>query len=212
MSRNDRPGPGGPLRPGLQRPPGRGPVRGRPAAGPARLRRQERLPGGPRVRGRGRERPHRRPAPVPQDAGRGRQAGGPFPARFWSGNSRFTRKREHAVAFKSMLRRKGIRVVSITEHADDTPTGKLMEAIIESVDEFYSENLAQEVTRGMREAASRGFWMNASAPYGYRRVYVQDGIKKRPPGWNSTRPTTPWSAASSTSPSRAGPPWTSSRP
>jgi len=58
--------------------------------------------------------------------------------------SRFTRKREHAVAFKSMLRRKGIRVVSITEHADDTPTGKLMEAIIESVDEFYSENLIPE--------------------------------------------------------------------
>ena len=94
--------------------------------------------------------------------------------------SRFTRKREHAVAFKSMLRRKGVRVVSITEHADDTPTGKLMEAIIESVDEFYSENLAEEVRRGMREAASRGFWMNASAPYGYRRNYVQDGAKKRP--------------------------------
>ena len=73
--------------------------------------------------------------------------------------SRFTRKREHAVAFKSMLRRRGIRVVSITEQADDTPTGKLLEAIIESVDEFYSENLAQEVVRGMREAASRGFWM-----------------------------------------------------
>ena len=68
--------------------------------------------------------------------------------------SRFTRKREHAVAFKSMLRRRGVRVVSITEHADDSPTGKLMEAIIESVDEFYSENLAQEVIRGMREAAS----------------------------------------------------------
>ena len=55
--------------------------------------------------------------------------------------SRFTRKREHAVAFKSMLRRKGVRVVSITEHADDSPSGKPMEAIIESVDEFYSENL-----------------------------------------------------------------------
>ncbi len=94
--------------------------------------------------------------------------------------SRFTRKREHAVAFKSMLRRRGIRVVSITEQADDTPTGKLLEAIIESVDEFYSENLAQEVVRGMREAATRGFWMTTYAPYGYRRVYVQDGIKKRP--------------------------------
>ena len=94
--------------------------------------------------------------------------------------SRFTRKREHAVAFKSMLRRRGIRVVSITEHADDTPTGKLMEAIIESVDEFYSENLALEVIRGMRESASRGFWMNARPPFGYRKVYVQDGAKKRP--------------------------------
>ena len=94
--------------------------------------------------------------------------------------SRFTRKREHAVAFKSMLRRKGVRVVSITEHADDTPTGKLMEAIIESVDEFYSENLAQEVTRGMREAASRGFWVASRVPYGYSKLMVQDGAKKRP--------------------------------
>ena len=94
--------------------------------------------------------------------------------------SRFTRKREHAVAFKSMLRRKGIRVVSITEHADDSPTGKLMEAIIESVDEFYSENLAQEVVRGMREAASRGFFLGSKAPFGYRRVKVSYGMKERP--------------------------------
>ena len=78
--------------------------------------------------------------------------------------SRFTRKREHAVAFKSMLRRKGIRVVSITEPADDSPTGKLMEAIIERVDEFYSENLAQDVVRGMREAASRGFFLRLERP------------------------------------------------
>ena len=94
--------------------------------------------------------------------------------------SRFTRKREHAVAFKSMLRRKGVRVVSITEHADDSPTGKLMEAIIESVDEFYSENLAQEVVRGMREAASRGFFLGSKAPFGYTRVKVSDGVKERP--------------------------------
>ena len=94
--------------------------------------------------------------------------------------SRFTRKREHAVAFKSMLRRRGIRVTSITEHADDTPTGKLMEAIIESVDEFYSENLAQEVRRGMRESAQRGFYLASHAPFGYRKVYVADGGKQRP--------------------------------
>ena len=94
--------------------------------------------------------------------------------------SRFTRKREHAVAYKSMLRRRGVRVVSITESADDTPAGKLLEGIIESVDEFYSENLAQEVRRGMREAASRGFWIASRTPYGYNRIMVQDGAKKRP--------------------------------
>ena len=38
-----------------------------------------------------------------------------------------------------------------------------MEAIIESVDEFYSKNLAQDVTRGMRD----------------RRVKVNDGVKER---------------------------------
>ena len=59
--------------------------------------------------------------------------------------SRFTRKREHAVVYKSMLRRRGVRVVSITEQAGDTATGKLVEGIIESVDEFYSENLIPEV-------------------------------------------------------------------
>ena len=94
--------------------------------------------------------------------------------------SRFTRKREHAVAFKSMLRRKGIRVVSITEQAEDNATGRLLEGIIESVDEFYSENLAQEVVRGMREAASRGFFLGSKAPFGYRRVKVSDGMKERP--------------------------------
>ena len=89
--------------------------------------------------------------------------------------SRFTRKREHAVAFKSMLRRKGIRVVSITEQAEDNATGRLLEGIIESVDEYYSENLAQEVVRGMREAASRGFFLASNAPFGYKRVKVNSG-------------------------------------
>ena len=32
----------------------------------------------------------------------------------------------------------------------------------------------------MREAASRGFWMTTYAPYGYKRVHVQDGAAKRP--------------------------------
>ena len=60
------------------------------------------------------------------------------------------------------------------------PVTVLIEAIIESVDESCSENLAQEVRPGMREAASRGFWVVSKTPYEYRRVMVQDGAKKCP--------------------------------
>ena len=56
----------------------------------------------------------------------------------------------------------------------DLPSSSLAERSARSV------RIEYEVTRGMREAASRGFWMTTSAPYGYQRVYVQDGIKKRP--------------------------------
>ena len=55
-----------------------------------------------------------------------------------------------------------------------------MEAIIDSVDEFYSEYLAQEVVRGMREAASRGYFLGSKAPFGYNRIKVSDGVKERP--------------------------------
>ena len=93
----------------------------------------------------------------------------------------FTRKREHSVAFKSQLRRKGIRVVSITEQAEDNATGRLLEGIIESVDEYYSENLTQEVVRGMREAASRGFFLGSNAPSATGRSRSATGRRSAPP-------------------------------
>ena len=63
--------------------------------------------------------------------------------------SRFTRKREDAVIFKAMLRRRGIKVTSITEPADDTPMGRMVEGIIEIIDEFYSQRLSDELGRRM---------------------------------------------------------------
>ena len=49
----------------------------------------------------------------------------------------------------------------------------------ESLDEFYSANLGEEVTRGMRESTSRGFYISAQAPFGYCKVKVNDGSKER---------------------------------
>jgi site-specific DNA recombinase len=94
--------------------------------------------------------------------------------------SRFARSRQDSIVFKTLLRKNGVRVVSINEPSDDTPTGKLFEAMIESLDEFYSANLGEEVTRGMRESASRGFYIGNYTPYGYRKIRVNDGGKERP--------------------------------
>ncbi len=70
-------------------------------------------------------------------------------------------------------------MVSITEKFDDTPSGRLMEAVVESFDEYYFDNLGEEVTRGMRESASRGFYLSAQPSYGYRKIKVQDGNRDR---------------------------------
>jgi len=67
--------------------------------------------------------------------------------------SRFSRNREDSVLYKRMLERNRVRVVSLNEPVDDSPAGKMLEAILESVDAFYSENLAQDITRGLRKNA-----------------------------------------------------------
>ena len=93
--------------------------------------------------------------------------------------SRFTRNREDSIIYKSVLRKHGVQVISINEPVDDGPTGRMLEGIIEVLDEFYSANLGQDVRRGMREAASRGFWVGSRPPFGYRLLKVQDGARSR---------------------------------
>jgi len=109
-----------------------------------------------------------------------RRSSKPFEAILVWKYSRFARSREDSIIYKALLRKHGVQVVSITEPFEDTPTGRLLEAMIESLDEFYSANLGQEIRRGMRESASRGFYMGSHTPYGYRRVRVKDGNKERP--------------------------------
>lgn len=83
--------------------------------------------------------------------------------------SRFSRNREDSVLYKRMLERNRVRVVSLNEPVDDSPAGKMLEAILESVDEFYSQNLAQDIVRGLRKNASMGFRNGGPPPIGYRK-------------------------------------------
>lgn len=80
--------------------------------------------------------------------------------------SRFARNQEESIVYKSMLRKIGVEVISISEPISEGIGGKLTEAILEIMDEYYSINLSQEVMRGMTEGARRGKIMSI-APFGY---------------------------------------------
>ena len=82
--------------------------------------------------------------------------------------SRFARNREDSVIYKRLLEKHGVRLVSLNEPVDDSPAGKMLEGILEVLDEFYSANLAEDTVRGMRHNASLGFHNGGASPVGYR--------------------------------------------
>lgn len=81
--------------------------------------------------------------------------------------SRFARNQEESIVYKSMLKKDGIEVLSISEPLIDGPFGSLIERIIEWMDEYYSIRLSGEVKRGMTEKVNRGEPVSI-APLGYR--------------------------------------------
>ena len=93
--------------------------------------------------------------------------------------SRFARNREDSFIYKSLLRKRGISLVSINEQIDDSAAGKLLEGMIEVIDEFYSANLAQDTMRGLKENANRGFFNGGIVPFGYRKVKVSAGNSQK---------------------------------
>jgi len=88
--------------------------------------------------------------------------------------SRFARNRQDSIVYKTMLKKRGIEIISISEPIDSTPQGQLMEGMIEVIDEFYSAVLSQETMRGMVENARKGYRNGSHAVYGYQNVRVYD--------------------------------------
>ena len=93
--------------------------------------------------------------------------------------NRFARNRADSIVYKKLLRDRGIKLISINEPLEDSPSGHLLEGVIETIDEFYSENLGEDIKRGMRENAGRGFFNGSRPPYGFHKVDVIDGDKTR---------------------------------
>lgn len=86
---------------------------------------------------------------------------------------RFARNREDSAIYKSRLRRNGVRVESATESVSNTPEGIILESVLEGMAEYYSVELSQKVSRGMREAALKGKSVGGGTPLGYKLVNHQ---------------------------------------
>lgn len=79
---------------------------------------------------------------------------------------RFARNRYDSATYKYRLKRNGVRVEYAKEAIPDGPEGILLEAVLEGSAEYYSENLAQNVKRGLRFNAEQCL-SNGRIPYGY---------------------------------------------
>ncbi|MBV7336875.1 recombinase family protein [Chloroflexi bacterium TSY] len=87
------------------------------------------------------------------------------------------------MTLKSLLRYDyGIKVFSVTEPSEDSddPSGALTESIMESVADWYSQNLSIETSKGKKERAIQGLH-NGSAPFGMKkndnRILIPDYIE-----------------------------------
>lgn len=83
---------------------------------------------------------------------------------------RFARNRYDSAIYKARLKKYGVRVVSAKENITDAPEGIILEGLLESMAEYYSANLSQNVKRGLRESAEKGNFCGGLIPYGYRVV------------------------------------------
>jgi DNA invertase Pin-like site-specific DNA recombinase len=79
---------------------------------------------------------------------------------------RLARNRADDAAITAQIAAAGTRLVSTSEAISPTPSGRLLHGIMASIAEFYSQNLATEVLKGMREKAIQG-GTPGRAPIGY---------------------------------------------
>ena len=86
---------------------------------------------------------------------------------------RLARNRGDDIDIMRTLREYGVQLVSASESIDDTPAGMLLHGIMSSIAEFYSQNLATEVKKGMTEKVKSGGTV-ARAPLGYNNVLQID--------------------------------------
>lgn len=81
---------------------------------------------------------------------------------------RFARNRYDSAMYRKILSDNGVKVVSVMENISDRPEGIILEGLMESLAEYYSANLAENVKRGLYDSALERKILSRPT-FGYRR-------------------------------------------
>lgn len=93
---------------------------------------------------------------------------GIFEAVFVWAIDRFARNRYLAAIYKHELRKNGVKLIYAAENIPDGPEGIMLEGILESAAEYFSEYNAQKSMRGKRETALKGKFNGGGVLWGYK--------------------------------------------
>lgn len=66
---------------------------------------------------------------------------------------RFARNRYDSAMYRNILKKNGVKIVSAMENISDSPEGIILEGLMESLAEYYSANLSENVKRGLYDSA-----------------------------------------------------------
>lgn len=80
---------------------------------------------------------------------------------------RFFRNRAESALFRKQLEAAGVHLISVTEFIPEGSAGVITQGMIETVAEYFSAKLSEDVTRGMYKAAEHCQVVGA-LPYGYK--------------------------------------------
>ena len=87
---------------------------------------------------------------------------------------RFARNRYDSAHYKRILKKNGVKVVSVKENISDGPEGIILESMLEGYAEYYSAELSEKIQRGQKENALKCKNNGGNTPLGY--VVGTDGV------------------------------------
>jgi len=80
---------------------------------------------------------------------------------------RFSRNTSDTLEYKELLKKYGVELITVAEQLKDDASGKLMLTVMAGINQYYIDNLANEIRKGMNETAHKCEHTGGTPPLGF---------------------------------------------